>query len=109
MINKALTSKWNTFSISADNHLNVIIGNMCRYVRVNYWDINFESKGWFKNYTWNKEEEAHFKKWLSDYIYGVRDAQREFYGRTDMKKKECIHAADWFILQYGWSLSKDDE
>ena len=101
MINK-------TFSVATDNHLHVILGNMCRYVEANYWKIDFGSKQWFKDYTWDNEEEEHFKKWLTDYIYGVRDVQREFYGRTNMKKKECEDAAAMFVFNHGWS-SKDGE
>ena len=97
-----------TFSVATDNHLHVILGNMCRYVEAKYWKIDFGSKQWFKDYTWDNEKEEHFKKWLTDYIYGVRDAQREFYGRTNMKKKECEDAAAMFVFNHGWS-SKDGE
>ena len=81
---------------------------MCRYVKADYWEINFDSKEWFQGYTWNKEKEEHFKKWLTDYIYGVRDAQKELYERTTMRKKECEEAASMFVFNYGWS-SKDGE
>ena len=91
------------------SHLHVILGNMCRYVKADYWEINFDSKEWFQDYTWNKEKEKHFKKWLTYYIYGVRDAQKELYERTTMRKKECENAASMFIFNYGWSLSKDKE
>ena len=82
---------------------------MCRYVKADYWEINFDSKEWFQDYTWNKEKEKHFKKWLTYYIYGVRDAQKELYGRTTMRKKECEEAASMFVFNYGWSLSKKKE
>ena len=95
-----------TFSVATDNHLQVILANMCRYVEANYLEIDFSNKQWFRNYTWNNEKEDHFKKWLTDYIYGIRDAQREFCGRTNMKKKECEYAASEFVFNHGWSLNK---
>jgi|TARA_R110000824_G_C14876420_1_gene642869 hypothetical protein len=97
-----------TFSVATDNHLQVILANMCRYVEANYLEIDFSNKQWFRDYTWNKEKEVHFKKWLTDYIYGVRVAQKEFYGRTTMRKKECEEAASMFVFNYGWS-NKDGE
>ena len=39
----------------------------------------------------------------------MREAQKEFYGRTNMKKKECENAAAEFVFNYGWSLSKQKE
>lgn len=90
------------------SHLHVILGNMCRYVEAHYKEIDFDSKQWFQDYTWDNEKENHFKKWLTDYIYGVRDAQKELYGRTTMRKKECEEAASMFVFNYGWS-SKDGE
>ena len=98
-----------TFSVATDNHLHVILGNMCRYVEVNYWDIDFEKAHWYMYYSWPKEKEEHFKKWLTNYIYGVKGAQRELYERTTMRKKECEEAAAMFVFNYGWSLSKDGE
>ena len=98
-----------TFSVATDNHLHVILGNMCRYVEADYKEIDFDSKQWFQDYTWDNEKEDHFKKWLTDYIYGMRDAQKEFCGRTNMKKKECEDAASMFVFNYGWLLSKDGE
>ena len=65
------------FSVATDNHLQVILANMCRYVEANYLEIDFSSKQWFKDYTWDNEKEEHFKKWLTDYIYGIRETQRE--------------------------------
>ena len=90
------------------SHLHVVLGNMCRYVEADYKEIDFDSKQWFEDYTWDNEKENHFKKWLTDYIYGVRDAQKELYGRTTMRKKECEDAASMFVFNYGWS-SKDGE
>ena len=101
--------KKRTFSIVTDNHLHIILGNMCRYVEGNYWKIDFSSNQWFQEYTWDNEKEEHFKKWLTDYFYSMRAAQKEFYGRTNMKKKECENAAAEFVFNYGWSLSKQKE
>ena len=95
-----------TFSVATDNHLQVILANMCRYVEANYLEIDFSNKQWFQDYTWDNEKEDHFKKWLTDYIYGMRDAQKEFCGRTNMKKRECEYAASEFVFNHGWSLNK---
>ncbi len=76
------------------SHLHVILGNMCRYVEANYKETDFDSKQWYQGYTWDNEKEDHFKKWLTDYIYGVRGAQRELYGRTTMRKKESGEDCD---------------
>ena len=86
------------------SHLHVILGNMCRYVEANYKETDFDSKQWYQGYTWDNEKEDHFKNWLTDYIYGVREAQRELYGRTAMRKYECEQAASMFVFNYGWSL-----
>jgi len=98
-----------TFSVVTDNHLHVALGNMCRYVKANFWEIDFNSNQWFKDYTWDYETEEHFKKWLTEYIYGIRDAQKEFCGRTNMKKKECEDVADEFVFSHGWLLNKQKE
>ena len=90
------------------SHLHVILGNMCRYVEANYWDIDFSKDNWYQTYKWCEENEQHFKKWLTNYIYGVRSAQRELYGTTTMRKKKCEEAASMFVFNYGWS-SKDGE
>ena len=95
-----------TFSVATDNHLQVILANMCRYVEANYLEIDFSNKQWFQAFTWDNEKEDHFKKWLTDYIYGIRDAQKEFCGRTNMKKRECEYAASEFVFNHGWSLNK---
>ena len=71
-----------TFSVATDNHLNVILANMCRYVEANYWDIDFSN--------------------------GVRSAQRELYGTTTMRKKKCEEAASMFVFNYGWSYLISD-
>ena len=98
-----------TFSVATDNHLQVILANMCRYVEANYLEIDFSNKQWFQAFTWDNEKEDHFKKWLTDYIYGMRDTQREFCGRTNMKKKECEDAASEFVFNHGWLLNKQKE
>ena len=59
------------------SHLHVILGNMCRYVKAYYWEINFDSKEWFQDYTWNKEKEKHFKKVVNLlYLRGKRCPKR---------------------------------
>jgi hypothetical protein len=104
---KQIVSLWIKFK-EIDSHLNVILVNMCRYVEANYWDINFSKDNWYQTYKWCEENKDHFKKWLTDYIYGVKGAQRELFGRTTMRKKECEEAAAMFVFNYGWS-SKDGE
>ena len=88
-----------------DSHLNVILANMCRYVEVNYWDIDFNKNNWFQEYEWSQETEDNFTKWLSEYLYGVKGAQKELCARTSMRKKECEDADQDFVYQYGWSLN----
>ena len=85
--------------------MNVILANMCRYVEVNYWDVDFNKDNWFQDYKWSKETEDHFTKWLSEYFYGIKGAQKELYSRSSMRKKECEDAALGFVFQYGWSLN----
>ena len=97
-----------TFSVATDNHLNVILANMCRYVEANYWDIDFSKDNWYQTYRWGEENEKHFQKWLTNYIYGVRSAQRELYGTTTMRKKKCEEAASMFVFNYGWSYLISD-
>ena len=78
---------------------------MCRYVEVNYWDVDFNKDNWFQDYKWSKETEDHFTKWLSEYFYGIIVAQKELYSRSSMRKKECEDAALGFVFQYGWALN----
>ena len=90
-----------------EGHLSFILGNLCRYVKVDYWDVDFSKDNWYQDYKWSQQAQDQFAKWLSEYFYGIRGAQKELYGRSYMRKKECEEAAKWFIFQYGWSLNME--
>ena len=42
-----------------DSHLNVILANMCRYVEVNYWDIDFNKDNSINRFM-KKDSKKHF-------------------------------------------------
>ena len=83
-------------------HTNIILNTMCLYVGCNYNDIDMQEDNWYFKYTWDEQTENEFRDWLISYIYGIKDAQRELYGFSYMKKTDCEKAADTFLLSYGW-------
>ena len=52
-------------------------------------------------------EKNRFGKWLSNYIYYMKGAQRELYDRSHMKKSDCEKTAAMFIWLYGWKLEEE--
>jgi len=83
-------------------HTNIVLNTMFLWVGANYSDIDTQEDNWFFKHTWTEEEEKDFKKWLSSYLYGMKEAQRELCDMNYMKKGDCNRAADMFVLNYGW-------
>ena len=86
-----------------DFHLQTILANMCRLAEANYLEIDMSEKDWYRKHSWSEENQKIFLKWFANYIHKMPDAQKELYNKSYMKKPECMQAAQWFVLQYGWS------
>lgn len=93
--------------ILKDEHMHVILANMCQYVGANYSEIDFKRDNWYRKYSWTEQSKNHFGKWLSNYIYYMKGAQRELYDRSHMKKSDCEKTAAMFIWLYGWKLEEE--
>ena len=92
--------------ILKDEHMGVILVNMCRYVEANYLEIDFHSDNWYRQYSWTEATQNRFRKWFINYIYSMKDAQRELYDRSHMRKSDCEKYAAMFIMNYGWIIKE---
>ena len=54
-----------------DDHMGVILANMCRYVEANYLEIDFHSDNWYCQYNWTAATQNRFKKWFINYIFSI--------------------------------------
>ena len=87
-------------------HLENIFAVQCRLVGANYNEVDRTKEDWFMEYKWSRETEEKFIDWMKHYIHKIKGAQRELYGHTFMKIKDCEMAARAFVLNYGWSTCK---
>ena len=87
-------------------HLETILCNMCRVADIDYFSIDRTQTNWYCKGSWSQKTENRFSSWLADYIHKMPAAQRELYGTSYMRKKDCIQATQLFILNYGWKIKK---
>ena len=90
------------------SHLDIILNVMCMYVGANYADIDMGEEDWYYKHEWSQRTEKEFKKWGADYIHKIKDAQRELYGRSYMRKEDCIKAMEMLTLNYGWKMKTEN-
>lgn len=81
-----------------------ILKEMCTRVGADYESIDFKKQDWFREYTWNVEDQDNFKEWIVDYVFKHSKARREFLSASIRDKEHIRKAADFFIFNYGWSL-----
>jgi hypothetical protein len=78
---------------------------MCKVVGADFDAIDFKSPDWFRAYSWSDEQAIAFKEWMVNYIYARKSAQRELYDRSNMRKRDCVKAVEWFVFNHGWKYS----
>jgi len=83
-------------------HFETIMANMCRVVGADYNKLDTARDGWYSQHRWDEPTKKRFGSWLAEYIHKIPSAQRELYGRSSMRKKDCISAANMFVFNYGW-------
>lgn len=89
-------------------YLCVILRKMCRMVGANHDAIDFKSHTWYQLFEWSEEDEKKFHKWLTEYFYKNRKAQRALYLSYRRSKKEAKACADSFIFNYGWAHKRPE-
>jgi hypothetical protein len=89
-------------------HLENIFAVMCRLVNTDYNKVNRTKKDWYWEHEWSIETDRLFRDWYADYLHKMSGAQRELYNRKYMSKADCIKAAEWFLLDYGWKIKSGE-
>lgn len=87
-------------------HLDAILQRLCKVVGADFASVDFKQPTWFRAHSWSTATEEQFTRWLADYLYNNKDAQRELYVRSYMRKRDCQNAAKWFVFNYGWMNAK---
>ena len=84
-----------------------ILKKQCEVVGADFDKLDFISpeSRWFMEYSWTKEQEEEFKKWLIDYMKAL--SKQDYYqlsnytkNKTNMKK-----IAEEWCFNYGWKYS----
>ena len=77
---------------------------MCNRVGANHEDIDFMEHNWFMKYSWTKEQEEDYIKWLTKYL-APNKIRAEFvaFPRITKPKK----AAETFVWYCGWKVEPD--
>lgn len=83
-----------------------VFGEMCQRVGVKLEEFNFNRPEWFMDYSWTVAEQDDFRKWLIDYLLKHKEARKALLTFQTKNKKLIAKAADWFILDYGWTNVK---
>ena len=93
-----------------DNHMNKyleeILEKMCKIVKVDYKDIDFESKDWYLKHEWTPKQEDEYKKWLFKYLKNNREARNELMEYPSKTKRDLNKFIDNFVFNYGWKYKK---
>ena len=95
-----------------------ILKEMCKRVNANYDEIDFKINSWVDDegifhtndyyhlFSWTKDEEDSFKKWMIDYLYNNKQARKEFMSFPKKNKKRIAACVDEFLWNHGWKLEK---
>ena len=99
------------------DHTRIVFAEMCRRVGA---DIVVVERGlknhpehdplWYHKYSWTREEEESFTKWLADYLYKNRKARFEILRLSYRPSKKWLR--DWaqsFIGNWGWKIDRGIE
>jgi hypothetical protein len=81
-----------------DKELDKILSKMFDIVGVKFQSIKESCKGkkWFMKYTWTREQEQLFEKWLKKFLME----------KLRMPAKIAIEYVKWFTFDYGWKYSE---
>jgi hypothetical protein len=90
-----------------NDHLKVVMTEMCSRVGVELKKVDFGSAGWFSKHTWSREEEDSFVSWLSDYVYKNSYARKDLTTIKIKSRDKCNRFAKSFVFQYGWKVRVD--
>jgi hypothetical protein len=83
-------------------HLNIILEKMFDSVGVIFTEDFCKTPNWFMKYSWTREQEDTFRKWLIEYLYQDIEARKELMSYAYKNKKSCERAANEFLFNYGW-------
>jgi len=84
--------------------LDIVMEEMSKRVGAKWKDIDPSKEGWFKEYSWTKEEEEEFARWMSNHIYNKGSA-RKMLTRVGKNRRDISQAVNEFLMTYGWSYS----
>lgn len=80
-----------------------ILSEMCKRVGVAPDEIDFSEPQWFMKYTWTREEQEEYKKWLMDYFVLNKKSIGEISKFPRLfNKKSAEKLANEVIFNYGW-------
>ncbi len=87
-------------------YLKRIMKEMCKRVGADFNKMNFKKQDWFLEYSWTKENEEKFKKWLMNFLYKNRKAREEILEFPSKNKNKLKNAINMFLFSYGWKLKE---
>ena len=88
-------------------YLKEVIMKQCECAKVRFEDVDFDSRTWFQDVTWTKEQEAEFEVWVKDYLKTNTKARKQLMIFPSKTKKSLDK---WFIgynLMYGFRIKED--
>ena len=80
----------------------IIIKELCKRVDKKPEDINFKKKDWFRDYSWTKQEEDDFIRWLADFLRKNKYVILKRYRGQDA----AINEASKIVANYGWVVKE---
>jgi hypothetical protein len=90
-----------------NDHLKVVMTEMCSRVGVELKKVDFGSAGWFRKHTWSREQEDDFVNWLANYVYSDSEARKQPTTIRIKTRDKCKRFAKSFVFQYGWKVQVD--
>ncbi len=105
-----------TFEAFADCQeiLEAVVGEMCRWIGIEPKDAHCWKRDaehdpeWYLRHTWTAEQQQDFTDWLADKLYADKD-WRKLMRFPEKNKAKCQAAAAYFVLQFGWRVSEDND
>lgn len=84
-------------------YIETALKEMCSRVNAKYEDVDFQENWWFMNYSWTKEQEDDYLKWLTNYLKPIK-VRSVFTDFPRIYKEDKV--ASWFVLNYGWKTKE---
>lgn len=85
-----------------NKYLKHVLKNLCNRVGADFKKIDFKKENWFKEYTWTREEEEKFEKWIVKYLSNNKKARENLMKFPTKDKKDLITFSKIFTLYCGW-------